>query len=104
TVSQLWPRLRAEAKPVVVVASSGEIARRVEADNPMARAIVAPHVSLSHRDELDRLVCQCAQLCRQHQASHLFVTLGFPKQCNVIAEVLDDLEATGSPLPLCLAV
>jgi N-acetylglucosaminyldiphosphoundecaprenol N-acetyl-beta-D-mannosaminyltransferase len=103
-VGELWPRLAAQQSRVVVVASSAEIARRVEADNPQARALVAPQVSLSERSALDQLVDQCAEMCRDHQATHLFVTLGFPKQCNVIDGVLRELEGSGGPLPLCLAV
>lgn len=103
-VHDLWPRLCADRRPVVVVASSPQIARFVEADNPRAIAIVAPVISLTERTELDRLIDRCARACHDHGPSHLFVTLGFPKQCNIIDGVLTRLAEEGTPPPMCLAV
>jgi N-acetylglucosaminyldiphosphoundecaprenol N-acetyl-beta-D-mannosaminyltransferase len=103
-VQMLWPRLMADDRVVLVVASSQEIADRVMADGRHAHAVVAPQISLVDRAALDHLVDECAALCRELGVSHLFVTLGFPKQCNVIDGVVSRLTEAGLPVPVCLAV
>ena len=103
-VPEMWAGLLEEGRTVLVVASSEEIARRVEADGPGTHAAVAPHLSLADRASLETFVEQCTTTVRELRPSHVFVTLGFPKQCNVIDGVLSRLQGAREPLPLFLAV
>lgn len=101
-VAALWPRLVANGAPALVVASSAEIARRVEHDQ--AAAIVAPRLSLTDRPQVDSFVDQLTELVRRTRPTHVFVTLGFPKQCNLIDGVVNRLIENDDPVPVFLAV
>ncbi len=101
-VAALFPRLVAEGRTVAVVASSDDIARRVCDEPGDTHALVAPMLDLSDPVAFGAFVEQCAAMVRSTRPDHLFVTLGFPKQCNVI----DGLTARLDPeeCPVMLAV
>jgi N-acetylglucosaminyldiphosphoundecaprenol N-acetyl-beta-D-mannosaminyltransferase len=99
-LAELWPRLVAGERRSLVVASSERIAERVRADG--ALAVVAPQLSLADRSTLDELVATCRELVADHDIEFVFVTLGFPKQCNVIDGLLHSLGEQARPT--CLAV
>ncbi|QGG95982.1 WecB/TagA/CpsF family glycosyltransferase [Actinomarinicola tropica] len=87
-VTELFPRLCADGRSVLVVATSEEVARRVEADAGAGAAVVAPRLSLDDRAGFDAFVAQVVELVASRRPEHVFVTLGFPKQCNIIDGVL----------------
>jgi N-acetylglucosaminyldiphosphoundecaprenol N-acetyl-beta-D-mannosaminyltransferase len=101
-VGVLFPRLVATGRPVVVVATYDEVAQRIRGESDTAHAIVAPMLDLTDRASFDAFVDQCAEMVRDVRPSHLFVTLGFPKQCNVIDGLVERLEP--DQLPVMLAV
>jgi N-acetylglucosaminyldiphosphoundecaprenol N-acetyl-beta-D-mannosaminyltransferase len=101
-VARLFPRLVEDGRTVVVVASSAEVARRVRAEAGDTHAIEAPHLSLDDTVGFDAFVDECVGMVEHVGADFVFVTLGFPKQCNVIAGILDRVPDTGRPLLLAV--
>lgn len=102
-VGELWPRLVDAGTRVAVVATSHEVASAVEGDSPAALAVVAPQLDLADRDAFDSFVADVADRIAAHRAELVFVTLGFPKQCNIIDGVLARWPSDLPP-PLCFAV
>ncbi len=103
-VPALWTRLVGNGSPTLVIASSGDTAERVRSDSPAARAVVAPRLSTDRPDEIQDFAITCAEIVAEQRLTHVFVTLGFPKQDLVISAMIDYLVAEGAPLPLFLAV
>ena len=101
-VARLFPRLVADGHTVVVVASSAEVASRVRAEAGDTHAILAPQLSLDDAVGFDAFVDECAGVVEHVGADYVFVTLGFPKQCNVIAGILDRVPDTRRPLLLAV--
>lgn len=102
-VTALWPRLAEEGRRTLVVAPSAEIARRVEADSPLARAVVAPILG-SDATAMASFVEECHDEVRSHRPSHVFVTLGFPKPYQLMDGLLDRAAGTGEPVPVLIAI
>lgn len=100
-VAALWPRLVEAGAPRLVIASNDEVAGRVRAEG--GHAVVAPMLDVRDRAGIDAFVDDCARTIGEVQPTHVFVTLGFPKQCNVIDGILRALPEDG-PRPLLLAV
>lgn len=103
-VAALWPRLLDEGRPVMIVASSERIATLASAESEKVHVIVAPHLSLSDRPALDRFVHETVELIRRTRPTHVFVTLGFPKRCNVIDGIERRLTEANEPIPVLLAI
>jgi len=103
-VATMWPRLVERGQPVVVVASSPQIAALAEAEGGHVRAIVAPQLSLADRAGFDDFVDDTVELIRRSMPTHVFVTLAFPKRCNVIDGIDRRLRAGGDPVPVLLAI
>lgn len=101
-VAALFPRLIDEGRTVVVVATSDEVATRVAAEPGDAHAVVAPMLDLADRPAFDAFVDRCVALVAEVEPSHVFVTLGFPKQCNVISGMLDRLAPDAQPIFLAV--
>lgn len=101
-VAHLFPRLIEDQRAVVVIATSDEVAERVRAEPGDAHAIIAPQLSLADRETFEAFVDRCAELVHECGATHVFVTLGFPKQCNVIAGILDRTSAQRQPVLLAV--
>lgn len=93
-VQELWPRIVADGANSVVIASSDRVAALVEADGAHCHAIVAPRIDLDDRAGLDAFVDACAALVTDVDAAFVFVTLGYPKQCRIIAGLLERLPAS----------
>lgn len=90
-VQEMWPRIVAEGARSVVIASSESVADLVEADGSHCHAIVAPRIRLDDRAALDAFIDTCATFIDIVDAEFVFVTLGYPKQCHIIAGLLDRL-------------
>lgn len=93
-IHEMWPRIVAEGARSVVIASSEDIAALVEADGAHCHAIVAPVIRLDDHAGLDAFVDTCAALIADADAEFVFVTLGYPKQCHIIAGLLERLPAS----------
>lgn len=103
-VAMLFPRLVAGRHSVLVVATSVDVASRIEAEDGAVTALLAPRLSLDDPAGTDAFVEACVARILATNPSHVFVTLGFPKQCNIIAGVVRRLEAADVALPLFFAV
>ena len=103
-VAMLFPRLVAGRHAVLVVATSDEVATRIEAEDGAVAAVLAPRLSLDDPAGIDVFAEACTARILATGPSHVFVTLGFPKQCNIIDGVIRRLEAEDVPLPLFFAV
>ncbi|HSP29265.1 MAG TPA: WecB/TagA/CpsF family glycosyltransferase [Ilumatobacteraceae bacterium] len=90
-VHEMWPRVVAEGARSVVIASSESVASRVDAEGSHCHAVVAPMIDLDDRAGLDAFVDTCATLIDDTDAEFVFVTLGYPKQCHIIAGLRDRL-------------
>ena len=103
-VAMLFPRLVAGGHVILVVATSDEVASRIEAEDGAVTAVLAPRLSLDDPAGIDAFAESCTARILATGPSHVFVTLGFPKQCNIIDGVIRRLEAADVPLPLFFAV
>lgn len=103
-VPPLWTTLMEAGAPTLVIASAERTAERVRSDGPTAHALVAPMLSVDRPDEITAFGAVCADAILAGRPTHVFVTLGFPKQDLVIAATIDALAARDEPLPLFLAV
>jgi N-acetylglucosaminyldiphosphoundecaprenol N-acetyl-beta-D-mannosaminyltransferase len=101
-VAELWPTLLAEQRAALVVANSEDVARRVQAES--GRAIVAPMFAAGDRSAITSFAAECARLIAVEQPEFVFVTLGFPKQCLLISDIVDQCRAADTRLPLFLAI
>jgi N-acetylglucosaminyldiphosphoundecaprenol N-acetyl-beta-D-mannosaminyltransferase len=104
-VAELWPTLLTEGRRVLVIANSNEVAARVEAETGDAKtAIVAPMFHAGDRVAITDFAVDCANLITIEQPEFVFVTLGFPKQCLLISDIINHCRAAGTKLPLFLAI
>lgn len=103
-VADLWPRLVADARPVLVVASSPGIAERVAAEAPHATVVVAPVLTASDPAGIERFADSCVEAVGPTRPEYVFVTLGLVKQELVIDALLRRWPADDGAIPLMLAV
>lgn len=103
-VDALFPQLVARGAATVVIASSEEVAERIRSEGPRSAAIVAPQLDLADRAGFDAFVDLCAAVIDEVGPSHVFVTLGFPKRCNLIAALLARHAGADHGPPLYLAI
>lgn len=101
-VHELFPRLVAEGATVAIVATNDDVAGRVRDEPGDTHALVAPMLDLADRATFDAFVDDCADLVRAVHPSHLFVTVGFPKQCNIIDGLLSRLDPSERPVMLAV--
>jgi N-acetylglucosaminyldiphosphoundecaprenol N-acetyl-beta-D-mannosaminyltransferase len=104
-IADLWPALLAKGRRIFVVASSDTVAQRVraEAGSDMA-AIVAPMFPPGQRTAITEFAAGCADHIAVHKPEFVFVTLGFPKQCLLIGDIIERCKADGTDLPLFFAI
>jgi N-acetylglucosaminyldiphosphoundecaprenol N-acetyl-beta-D-mannosaminyltransferase len=104
-VSELWPMLLSEGRRVLVIANSSEINARVRAETGATNSsIVAPMFVAGDRVAITDFAVDCANLITIEQPEFVFVTLGFPKQCLLISDIVNNCRAAGTKLPLFLAI
>lgn len=102
-VEALWPRLVAAKVPVLVVASSEEIAGRVAADHPQAVVQVAPMLRAEQPAAVTAFADACLAAVDVERVRFVFVGLGFPSRERVIAELLERWPAA-APMPVFGAI
>jgi N-acetylglucosaminyldiphosphoundecaprenol N-acetyl-beta-D-mannosaminyltransferase len=99
----LWPRLVADGRRAVVIAASATVAELVRREGSTVEAIAAPLLSLDNRREFDDFVAACRDTALRCDAEFVFVTLGYPKQCNIIDAMVRSWPADRAT-PVFLAV
>jgi N-acetylglucosaminyldiphosphoundecaprenol N-acetyl-beta-D-mannosaminyltransferase len=102
-VAEITPLLAAGGRRVVVLASSNELAERIQQEGSSFRAVTAPMIDLADRSSLASVVDDVVDVATAHRAEFLFITLGHPKQEHIAAGILDRWPADQAP-PLILAV
>ena len=104
-IADLWPILMAERRRVLVVANSSEIAGRVQSDTDLKEsAILAPIFAAGDREAIRAFAIKCSDQIAVEQPEFVFVTLGFPKQCLLISDIVDNCRVAGTKLPLFFAI
>lgn len=102
-IGELWPRLIADGVPVLVIASSDEIADLVRQSHPGAVAVVAPQLRVDDPGAVDDFAARCIAAIDPATTAHVFVTLGYPRRERLIRVMIDRWPA-GVPYPLFAAV
>ncbi|MFT3852376.1 MAG: WecB/TagA/CpsF family glycosyltransferase [Ilumatobacteraceae bacterium] len=103
-VSELWPRLLAAGRRVLVVAANERTASLVAADTgDTASSIVAPFIDPNDRPAFEAFVERCVSAILDTGAEYVFVAIGFPRREHLIAALFDRLPADGR-CPIVLAV
>lgn len=85
----LWPRLAATKTPVVVVASSAEIADRLATEHDEAYFFVAPMFDESDIDAIDAIVDEILVGASETGAERVLVGIGNPKDAQIIARLFE---------------
>ena len=102
-VAQLWPRIAAEGRTVLVVAPSDTVAVLVRADHPAACVVVAPMLPAHDDAALDAFAKECVAACGEIVPEFTFVALGYPKLYVLIDELVA-LWADAPQPPVHLAI
>jgi N-acetylglucosaminyldiphosphoundecaprenol N-acetyl-beta-D-mannosaminyltransferase len=87
-IAELWPRLIAEERRVLVIAASEELAAHVRLDNPGAYVVVPPRFDADDHAALSSIVASCAAACGDDVPAHVIVGLSYPKQYTLIDELV----------------
>jgi N-acetylglucosaminyldiphosphoundecaprenol N-acetyl-beta-D-mannosaminyltransferase len=95
----LWPRLVADAIPIVVIAASSAVAERINAAHPMARCVVAPMFDVDDQPTIDRLAAEADALASEIRAEFVVVGVSMPKH-HRIANALRARWTEPSTLPM----
>jgi N-acetylglucosaminyldiphosphoundecaprenol N-acetyl-beta-D-mannosaminyltransferase len=104
-IAELWPALLAEGRRTFVVASSDTVASNVRRETGSDdAALVAPLFPVGERDAITSYAMQCTQHIAKTSPEFVFVTLGFPKQCLLIGDIVAQCRAANTPLPLFFAI
>ena len=91
----LWPRLVAGRRATMVVASSDQIAERLQSEYPDGRFLVAPMFDADDRSTVDQMAKHVIESADGGQLEYLLLGIGHPKDARISAAVLahwnDDL-------------
>ncbi len=102
--AQLWPEIVAGQVPVVVLASSDEVADLLAGSHPGATTLVAPFFDHDDAAAVTELVDRLLAEARERNPRLVFVGIGHPKDARLVASFLDRWDEADGPPPLCLAL
>ncbi len=102
--SELWPRLVAERRAVIVVASSDEIAGRLIEEHPKAGCIVPPMFDADEPAEVDAIVTDILTMARAVRPDMVLVGIGNPKDARIIATLFRRWDHRLGPKPLAMGL
>jgi N-acetylglucosaminyldiphosphoundecaprenol N-acetyl-beta-D-mannosaminyltransferase len=104
-VANLWPALITEGRRTLVIANSDIIASSVREDAKSDRAAIsAPMFPAGDRGAITTFANTCAERIVADRPEFVFVTLGYPKQCLLISDMVDACQSAKVPLPLFFAI
>ncbi len=103
-VAELWPRLLATGRSVLVVASSPAIAERIASEAPDVTVVVAPMLDPCDPAGIEAFADTCVAAHPGERPEFVFVTLGLVKQELVIDALLRRWPADAGASPVLLAV
>ena len=85
--AELWPRWTADLTPVVVVASTDEVAAGLEHEHPRAATLVPPMFDESDKGQLTGLATAIDEVSRRVDARFVVIGLSMPKHHRLAAEL-----------------
>lgn len=99
----IWQGVIDAALPVVVVAPSTEVATGLAAEYPSARVVTAPMLDIDNPEQMAGFARRvAAEAMEGRHATHIFLSLGNPKQMMLSRLVLESWpQNTPRPLFLC---
>lgn len=100
----LWPKIVEASVPVMVVASSDDIAGRLEREHPKAGFIVPPMFDADDEGAIAEIVDGMLGAARAGRPDLILVGIGNPKDARIIAALFDRWDSRLGPKPLCLGL
>lgn len=102
---QLWPRLVADRRSVVVLCSSDEIVERLRGEHPDAGFVVPPMLDIDDAAQVERVVDELSERVAALDASYVLLGLGHPKDAVLAARLNDRWSGENqTERPLCLGL
>lgn len=102
--ADLWPRLVAEKRPVVVVASSEEIAGQLRDEHPKAGFVVPPMFDADDPAQIDAIVTDILTTARAIRPDMVLVGIGNPKDARIIAALFARWDQRLGQKPLAMGL
>lgn len=102
--AMLWPQLVERQVPVVVVASSDQIAAALAADGPQAEFIVPPMFDGDDPAQVGAVADQVLEASRRIKPRLVLVGVGNPKDARVIGALHDRWDPGIGPVPLSMGL
>ncbi len=102
-VASLWPQSIEHGLRSVVIAPSDAVAQKINDENQRSRVFVAPNFEMTDLEAIGAWVAKLMPEISSNRPTLCFVTLGFPKRCRVIDEMIKHWP-TGQPYPVFLAI
>ncbi len=100
----LWPRVVESGRSVLVVASSEDIAARLEREHPKAGFVVPPIFDADDDDAIAGIVDDILAAAVAKRPDMVLVGIGNPKDARIIDVLLDRWGTGLGPKPLCLGL
>lgn len=102
--ADLWPRLVAERRPVVVVASSSTVADQLGRQHPTATFVVPPMFDANDLAATDDIVARVIEQARWSRPQFVLIGIGNPKDSRVAMRLLTAWPADLGPRPMVLSL
>jgi N-acetylglucosaminyldiphosphoundecaprenol N-acetyl-beta-D-mannosaminyltransferase len=102
--ARLWPRVVAEQISTVVVASSDEVAGRLEAEKPNATFVIPPMFDGADADAVASVADDILEACRGQRPTLLMIGVGHPKDARVLGALLDRWPAELGQPPVAMGL
>lgn len=95
-LAELWPRIVAEERPVLVIAANERVATFIRADHPGAVVMVAPMLSRENHAMVAEFAADCTRACDATLPEFVFEAVGYPTQYLLVGALAlrwaDELE------------
>lgn len=102
--AQMWPEVVRRRTPVVVVASSTQVADELSRSHPGAGVLVAPYFDADDDEAVSSIVESLLAEADRVRPELVFVGIGHPKDARLVAALLDRWDERLGPVPVCLAL
>jgi N-acetylglucosaminyldiphosphoundecaprenol N-acetyl-beta-D-mannosaminyltransferase len=87
--ARLWPRVVADQVSTVVVASSEEVASRLNSEKPNATFVIPPMFDGADAEAVASVAEDILDACRAQRPALLMIGVGHPKDARVLGALLD---------------
>ncbi len=102
--ADLWPRLVAQRRPVVVVAPSQIVADELRRQHPMASFVVPPMFDADDTGAIDSIVTRVIELSRRCRPEFVLIGIGNPRDPRVATRLLRTWPPELGPRPVTMAL